>query len=83
MGWLTKLRVAVKKIFALVADAGSTLRVEATGFQSNASYGQDEITKPDDLSVKIIWRGPHLVKPSAEPQILLTVSGTKGLNLMV
>jgi hypothetical protein len=59
------------------------VRVEDTGFQSNASYGQDDITKPDELSVKIIWRGPHLVKPSALPQILLTVSGTKGLNLMV
>ncbi len=83
MGWLTKLRVAVKTLFAQIANAGQTVRVKDTGFQSNASYGQDDITKPDDLSVKIIWRGPHLVKPSAAPQILLTVSGTEGLNMIV
>ena len=41
------------------------------------------MTKPDDLSVKIILRSPHFVKPSAEPQILLTVSGIKGLNLII
>jgi hypothetical protein len=83
LGWLTKIRVAVNTLFALLSNAGSTVRVEDMGFQSNASYGHDDITKPDDLSVKIIWRSLHLMKPSAAPQILLTVSGTKGLNLVV
>ena len=41
----------------------------------NPLYGHESISWPVSLSLNFRERGPHFEKPSAEPQVLLIVSG--------
>ena len=66
--------VAVRTLLVAACD-GSRVKTEVNEFQSNPKYGHFKIVKPVDLSLKEITRGPHFEIPSAEPQLVLIVSG--------
>ena len=56
------------------AKAGSRVKIEVAASKLYPLYGHVEIMKPVFLSINENERIPHCVNPSAEPQLLLTLS---------